>query len=132
MSKMTDAQREEMRALLRKRIRPGAVLYTVVTHVAKSGMMRHIKVLQVRSGEIHNISRMVADALGRKFTDDNAVVSHGCGMDMGFELIYCLGRALFPKGGSLAKTSYVRQHQAKKGGIAKEIDGGYLLVQQWL
>jgi hypothetical protein len=51
-------------------------------------------------------------------------------MDMGFAVVYELGRTMFPKGGSLKHTNGTRQRQeAAKG---RETDGGYLLRQEWV
>jgi hypothetical protein len=49
----------------------------------------------------------------------------GCGMDMGFDIVYNLGRFLFPKGDGKTVTG-------RNGDTKPETDGGYLLKQEWL
>lgn len=54
----------------------------------------------------------------------------GCGMDMGFALVYDLGRRLWPEGGSVKKSQ--RRHQEERLGNKVETDGGYLLRHEWM
>lgn len=113
--------RDEAVAWLRARIEVGAHLYTTVTHVAKSGMSRRIKVLMVVPDEggrgnhqIWNISGWVAEATNRKkHSNEMSVVVNGCGMDMGFELIYTLGRVMFPDGFCPSSIG-IRPHDGKR------------------
>lgn len=65
----------------------GTLIYTVVKHVARSGMMRRIAPIVVVDGIARNISALVSDVLGWKWTDDDAIQVSGCGMDMGFHLV---------------------------------------------
>jgi hypothetical protein len=90
------AHREQQKAKLREWIKPGATVYTVLKHVSKSGMSRRIVPLIVHpDGEIMNISGIVSDVLEWRWHDDGSVVVGGCGMDMGFHLVYCLSSTLF-------------------------------------
>ena len=84
-------------------------VYTVLRHVSKSGMMREISVvIPIISNEVNESapvlrrsmvrqfvhpSYTIAALLGRSYSEKNghnAVVCHGCGMDMGFDLVYNL------------------------------------------
>lgn len=65
----------------------GTTLYTVVKHVSRSGMMRRIAPIVVVKGEARNVSAIVSDVLGWKWTDDGAIQVSGCGMDMAFHLV---------------------------------------------
>lgn len=65
----------------------GTTIYTVVKHVARSGMMRRIAPIVIVKGEARNVSAIVSDVLGWKWTDDDAVQVSGCGMDMAFHLV---------------------------------------------
>jgi hypothetical protein len=90
------AHREQQKAKLRDWIKPGATVYTVLKHVSKSGMSRRIKPLIIHpDGEIMNISGIVSDVLEWRWHDDGSVIVGGCGMDMGFHLVYCLSSTLF-------------------------------------
>ncbi len=84
---------------LKKIVKPGQTLYTVCTHVAKSGMSRDIKVLTVsrEHGKIivRNISSLVCEVLNWKRTKDFCGVKvSGCGMDMGFHTVVSIAQAL--------------------------------------
>lgn len=87
-------------------------LHMIVTSVSRSGMSRKIMVLAATAeGEIVNISYRVARALGwRCDRDTSAVIVEGCGMDMGFHLVY-----------SLSSVLYAGQHRA-----------GYRIRHNWL
>jgi len=97
---MTKKEKEERRKSsikwLKKNIKHKDAIYTVLQNVSSSGMTRHIMCLIVKKKEIVNISWEVADALDYKMNKSgDAVVVGGCGMDMGFSLVYNLS-SLFP------------------------------------
>lgn len=87
-------------------------VYTILRHVSQSGMLREISVVipifeSIENGEPAQVRQFVhpsytiAALLGRKYTEKhghNAVVCHGCGMDMGFDLVYNLSSALYGDG----------------------------------
>lgn len=86
---------------LRRYLKPGDTLYTIVKHVSRSGMQRSIAAYAIPrdSGEPQWLSGYVARAgLARLDSQRDANVVHGCGMDMGFALTYELARLLWPEG----------------------------------
>jgi len=137
---------------LRERIKAGDTLYTTVKHVSRSGMSRSIDVIRIIDGEPFHISYNVALALGDSYDRDReAVKISGCGMDMGFELVYCLSHALFPDGfDCTGKNCHSNDHsnacKAPEGACTDYFerctnlecvpwhhgDGGYALRQRWL
>jgi hypothetical protein len=128
MSKQSerDAERaESIKALRSMGVKPGAKVYTSVVHVARSGMSRHIRVFLVKRGDVSDVTWHVARVLGMRRANDGGLVVGGCGMDMCFHTVYCLGRAMFPKGGNLKHSP--RRAQEEREGATREIDGGYLL-----
>lgn len=131
MSKASNAKRAEAIAELRNvGVRPGAKVYTNLRHCSRSGMMRHISVHVVHKGSLTDVTWFVANALDYRLTNhgERALKVGGCGMDMGFHVVYCLGRVMFPKGGALKHSP--RAHQERE--VGRETDGGYLLKQVWL
>ena len=76
-----------------------ATVYTVLRSVSSSGMTRHISLKVVDSdGDILDITYLAAQALGDKVSDKhghNTIKVSGCGMDMGFHLVYSLSSVLF-------------------------------------
>jgi hypothetical protein len=69
--------------------------------------------------EIRSIGWLAARAMGDRYDRDRQGIKiGGCGMDMGFSLVYDLGRTLYPRG-------------FKVNGRGRK-DGGYALKQEWL
>lgn len=129
MTKKQTEKDEAIKELRRVGVRPGKIVYTLVTHVAKSGMSRRMRLFVVRKGEVVPITYSVAKAVGftLKRNGDNEIVVGGCGMDMGFHVVYSLGQVMFPKRGKAYRN---RNSDVKVGG--HEPSGGYLLRQEWL
>jgi len=98
---MTKAQKveqatEQAQAIerLRSELKPRDKVYTKVEHVSASGMSRSIRLYLIQDNQPWDISGMVA-----RFDQRNGgVVIGGCGMDMGFALVYDLSSALFRDG----------------------------------
>lgn len=129
----TQEQKDELTRqieLLRKKLKPGSTVYTVLRKVSSSGMSRQISCLiSSEKGKIEDISYLVASAIDCKRNPDNGALKiGGCGMDMGFHVVYSLGRVLFPKGFKLAPGQYGRN--GDKSGF--DTNGGYALNQQWI
>ena len=97
--KYTKQEIEQAREYLHGYIKPGDKVYTILRQVSRSGMSRHISVLVKSDEGMHEVTHLVAKVLGeRRNNDDGGLVVSGCGMDMGFEVVYRLGFALWPTG----------------------------------
>jgi len=99
------ARQAYAREELRKFIRPGDTVYGLVRSVSSSGMSRTISFYVVcesrEKGEkpyLRNIDSLMGDACAMRDGKNGGLVFHGCGMDMVFHGVYCLGSALFPDG----------------------------------
>ena len=95
--------KEEAIKTLKENIKEGDVIYTQLNHTSQSGMMRHIKVKQIKNNYPLDWSRLVAIALDWKeaksrFGGYNGIKVGGCGIDMGFHLVYTLSRVLYNDG----------------------------------
>lgn len=110
---------------LREILSPGDTVYTVLRHVSRSGMQREISLF---IGECERIDWLVARALGDRIGKNDGIVATGCGMDMGFELVYNLGRTLWPDGFKLKKGERGRNGDTS----GRETDGGYALRHRWM
>lgn len=98
---MTKKEKEKIEAIehLKKYINKGDTLYTSVQKVSTSGMYRHIKVIGIKENSPLFFSWYVATATGYPYKEKtNAVGVGGCGMDMGFHLIYTLSQILYKDG----------------------------------
>ncbi len=98
MTKSQKAEQDEARDLLRAEVLPGDVLHTVVRSVARSGMSRTIDVYRLQDGELRCLSGLVARALDYRRNDAGALKVSGCGMNMGFAVVYEVSAVLFGAG----------------------------------
>ena len=84
---------------LKKYLREGDTIYTICRHVSRSGAMRHITFYIMLDNEPFRINAHIADVLDMKFNKHNdALKVSGCGMDMGFHIVYELSHRLFNNG----------------------------------
>ena len=95
--------KEEAIKRLKEVIKKGDTLYTQLNHVSQSGMTRHISVRQIKNNYPLDWTRLVSVALDWKeaknrFGGYNGIKVGGCGMDMGFHLIYTLSSVLYDDG----------------------------------
>lgn len=150
MAKQTKAQRAERDqaiAQLREWIKPGDTVYTILDHVSASGMSRAIRVVipyTRTDGTIDHIhpNYAVGKALDlrywkRRGREQDALVIGGCGMDMGFEIVYRLGRVLYPDGFACTgpgcpSNDHSNEDRDFTVGRLHQGDGGYSLRHRWL
>lgn len=97
---MRQAEKEKQEAIeqLRKWLKPGDTVYTVLRHVSRSGMQREISLYVIKDGEPQWLDGWASKALGERIGKREGLVVGGCGMDMGFHLVYNLSRTLWPDG----------------------------------
>ena len=101
MATKKERERNEAITYLRENVKlvPGDTVYTTVRSVARSGMSRTMDVYVMRDNEPWRITYSVAKATGHQYDDRReALRIGGCGMDMGFALVYDLSYALWPDG----------------------------------
>ena len=111
LTKVMQAEQADARDYLRQLFAddPKPTVKTILRHVSASGMSRDISTIY--KGE--NITPRVARALGEPLKDKHGsrvIRMGGCGMDMGFSLVYNLSCVLY----------------------GFEDRGGYRLSQAWL
>ena len=97
MTKKETKKREAIE-YLKKSINKGDTLFTITTHVSKSGMSRNIKVLDIKEGNPSYWNYYISKILGYTLKDDGTLKVQGCGMDMGFHVVNQLSYALFNDG----------------------------------
>lgn len=99
---LREAERQEAINSLRENLRIGITIYTVLRRVSASGMSRCLDLYYVDHNEIARITWSAARVL--EWTYDRrkeALRVNGCGMDMGYHAVHCLGRVLFGDGYAL-------------------------------
>ena len=117
------ARRDYCRAQLRKMLKPGDTVYTILRRCAESGMSRDVSVVVSTDTGIRCLDSLVADATDYTLAKGQGVRMSGCGMDMGFALVYALGSALWPEGTP-------EPHGRRNG--EPDSCGGYALRHEWL
>ena len=117
--------REQVLRDLRKSIKPGDTIYTVLRSVSSSGMSRRISLFMVdkKQGRIACIDYSVSIVTHYKLGKGSGLVAQGCGMDMGYAIVHDLGRALWPDGTK-------KPHGMRNG--QPDSYGGYALRHSWL
>lgn len=125
MNKQRTIEQEEALTNLRKLVKPGDTIYTVLRHASRSGMYRRISLHVIKKDGPHQLDYLVIKAGIGEQPRGNAegVGVGGCGMDMGFHLVYNLGARLWPKGTT-------KPHGTRNG--EPDRDGGYALKHRWL
>jgi hypothetical protein len=93
-------EKERAQALILKLLDTGAdrpTVYTILRSKSASGMSREISLKVIKGGEVYDITYSAGILLDMKLTrsSHNALRVNGCGMDMGFHLVYELANVLF-------------------------------------
>lgn len=136
ITKQAKTEQAEALAELRKIVRPGDTLQTILRHVSRSGMSREISV--TKNGR--DLDSLVARALDMKIGPNYGLKIGGCGMDMGFALVYNLSSALYGygnprgyacQGDRCPSNSHVNDRNAPRGKGVRHHDG-YAVSQRWL
>lgn len=134
MARMTKAQQAEQTEAtnkLREILPVASKVYTVLNHVSRSGMLRHISILIGRDDEVQDITWLVARALDYKRDDRSGGLKvTGCGMDMGFHLVHSLSYALHgtKSQGTAVDARYFNDRTAD----AENFHAGYTLQHSWV
>ena len=93
--------------LLKDNFPKGSNVHLVIRQVSRSGMYRHISVHAIKDNKVNYLSYHVAKVLKWAYKDKtNAVGVGGCGMDMGFHMVYTLASVLYGDGYAL-KERYI-------------------------
>ena len=119
-------EREDAVRELREILKPGDTVFVSLKHVSRSGMSRVIMPFIIRDNEPRYLGWLVAKATDRTYNRNHEGVNvGGCGMDMGFELVYTLSQYLFPEG-------FKVEGRGRNGDMSGwDKDGGYALKHRW-
>ena len=136
MTKTQTAEREDQIATLRDLLKPGDTVYTKLINVSRSGMYRVIDLFVIRDNQPMRITWGAAQLLEGYDTRHEGAKASGCGMDMGFHLVYNLSYVLFPDGfeclGKDGCPSCDHSNGDRDYTSHCHKDGGYALRHRWL
>jgi len=131
------SEREKTVLGLRELLKPGDTVYTKLNHISRSGMTRSIEVMVFRDNAPVNVTYSVSEVLGYKIHNKHwGLKVVGCGMDMGFSVVYNLSSALYRGigydclGDRCPAADHVNMRDKSK--IPKRHYDGYALKQRWL
>lgn len=138
-----NGQKTSSIGLLRDILSPGDTVYTILSHVSRSGMTRWLKVIVVKNGEANDVTWHVAKATGYPVNTRNheGVEVGGCGMDMGSHLVYGLSRVIFDDFPCTGKTDFregcpsndhVNERERNYTAGRLHSERGYALRHRWL
>jgi hypothetical protein len=118
-------QQEESLTVLRDLLPPGSTAHTILRHVSRSGMSRRISVVVITPEGPRDVTWHVAQVTGFRLSRDHeGLVVGGCGMDMGFAVVYSLSRSLYPEGHRCIGQEPVRcpsnDHSNDYGALARQ------------
>ena len=124
--KKIEMEEEKIKVIrnIKKIVKPGDTVHCFLRHVSSSGMSRRISFYVVKKNKLIGLDWYINRILdySRDSNNEGLKVS-GCGMDMGFSVVYNLGSALWPNGTPKA-------HGTRNGEPDK--NGGYALKHSWV
>lgn len=147
-----DAQKQSVKDAIDRLkiwIKPGDTVHTQLKSVSRSGMSRVIQVIKIqcreetdvdgrasKEPEILYLGYNVAQAIEMRYDREREGVKvSGCGMDMGFAIIYDLSRVLFADGfDCIGEGCPANDHGNGDRDYTphRHSDPGYALKQQWI
>lgn len=134
--RVSKEEREQLIGELREELKPGMYLHSILRHVSRSGMSRSISTVLIKKDlSMRQFDYAVEVLLGFPMSPYEGNKVQGAGMDMGYHVVYALGRVLYPKGfecigdkcpsndHSNGDRDYTPHHHT---------DGGYAFKHGWL
>ena len=104
-------------------VKPNDKILINVESVSSSGMSRTMRFFIIKDNELRDITGYVAIVAGYARDKNNFLKVSGCGMDMGFSVVYNLGRCLWRDG--------TPESHGTRNGVA-DFDGGYALKHSYI
>jgi len=130
VDKMVNEKEETIKELKDLVKRADYKAYTILRSVSRSGMFRRISVLLIIDNEPYFIDHLI-NKLGTYKRDkkEEGLRVSGCGMDMGFDVVYNAGRDIWATKEEAQAEKIITYRNGNK---EPETDGGYLIKQRWL
>ena len=136
--KTSKEELNEVRREVKRMIKPGDTIYTILRHCSSNGMNRRISLIAIVNGKPVSLD-WYAEKLGianRSRNHEGLTVS-GCGMDMGFHLVYNFASVMYPHGFNCAGKERCRSNDHTNGSNdynrrKKHSSGGYAYRHSWM
>lgn len=126
---------------LRDLLPPGTLVATILRHRSRSGLSQSISLVIAKGDQLICLDHMCQEiGIGKIDRIHGGIKIAGWGMDMGFELVYCLGRKLYPVSDTGRRARSPRHaaqliragHTFQGNASGWDTDGGYALNQYWI
>lgn len=105
-------------------LKPGDTVYGILRQVSSSGMSRRISFYAMTPDGPQMLDGWIAAlGIGKRSRTHDGITVGGCGMDMGFHVVYSLASAMWPNGTP-------EPHGRRNG--EPDSSGGYALKHSWL
>jgi hypothetical protein len=140
MAKVTEEQKKEAFKALRKMLKPGDTVYTILRSVSASGMTRILDLYAIKGNVPCYLTGYACNLLGYARTNEGLKVQ-GCGSDAGNDVVHSLGYAVYPEGfkcigekGSkrCPHNSHSNTPHPKRDGKMFHEKSGYVFRQEWI
>ena len=92
---------EQVKEYLLESLSPGDTVYTILKHVSQSGMYRVVDAYVIKDNQPLRLSWNASKVTGKYDRRHEGIGVGGCGMDVGFEVVYNLSYFLFNDGYAL-------------------------------
>ena len=142
MNNAKKVARQEAIDRLKEWIKPGDTIHTQIKNVSRSGMSRVIQVIKIdcdperKEPTILYLGYNVAQACDMRYDRNREGVKiGGCGMDMGFAIVYDLSATLFSDGFDCIGSgcpSNDHSNGDRDYTPHRHTSGGYALRHRWL
>jgi hypothetical protein len=124
MNKITKKEIAKTIKDIKKLVKPNDTIYCFNRHTSQSGMMRRISFYVVKKNKLISLDWYIARITSYSHDRNRGgLIVNGCGMDMGFSVVYELGSTLWPKGTP-------KPHGTRNGEPDRK--GGYALKHSWM
>ncbi len=97
-TKVSKEEYERVKTELKGLLKPGDTVFTKLNHVSRSGMSRDISLFIFRDNEPRLLDYDASILTGYPLSKNEGIRIGGCGMDMGFALVYDLSHCLYGDG----------------------------------
>lgn len=102
-------------------------IHVIIKNVSRSGMLRRVQTFIIKDNKLYFINYLIEQLTHYKKDSDGLLKLHGCGMDMGFSLVYDFARSIFPTGFKSSRRNAINGMKPTDKGFNWDNDGGYAL-----
>lgn len=96
--------------------------------VSRSGMLRRVNVYVIKDNKLLYLNYLITQFTHYKRDSEGLIKLQGCGMDMGFSLVYNFSSEIFPTGFKSSRRNAINNIKPTDKGFNWDTNGGYALI----